>query len=886
MIRKILLILLFIFLKLNAQTFSINGKVTDENNNPLENATVSLMKQKDSSIINYTGTNKSGNFSIKTPKQNETVFLLISGSQFRPISRIFKNISQNEELGTLKLIKDLVINIEEVQINAAPVIIKKDTVEYNASRMKVKPDSKIDDLVKEIPGAEIDTDGKITVNGKSVSKIHINGKPLFDKNGKIELETIPANIIKKIQVTTSKTKEEELTGRTPITDSLTINFVMDKKNRLGTITNLRLGYGSNNRYDGALFFTKINQDSKLSLSAGSNNINSGLSGKTGSGAGIFTTTIVNATYSNKFDNLDLERLNANFYQRNTETYSKIARTTFLPDYKLDKNTERSGKRDLKRFSFNTNATLRLNKSTNLIFNSSFNNNTNEGASENNSSTYRDNILLNSSSGVINQKSINNNFSQSLAVTKKFEKQGRSFSGSVSTNITGNSSTDYNLTNTIFNQSPLDNDYRNQRTVAKNQNTDFNFNARYDEPVSDSAIVSTEITYISQSLKNDRQVHDFNLATEDYSSYNTLLSNLINQNINSLYSSVGYDLNKTRFRFFFHANLEINNNDFNSVFNNEDKSFLRNFVFPSYNTKFIYRFSRTKSVELSNMSSFNAPSMMSLNPFTDISNPLVTIQGNPDLESTWKNTSSLYFLNRNIPKNITYSAKIKFDYTDNDVSDYSYYDDAGRQFRTYANISGNKVLSLDSRFTKSWKWRGNDFRISPSFYSSYAQRKGFINGTEYKNSVYNIAPKITLKLVLKEIMDINSSLGINYNISNFENYRIDKTRAAQQNFSFGMTNYFMKSSLYFINEISIAKNNNISAGFNRTSYFWNTGANYQFYKKQMTLKFSINDVLNQRQNAIRNIGDNYIEDREDLVLRRHFMLSLLLNVSRFGGNKGS
>ena len=165
MIRKILLILLFIFLKLNAQTFSIKGKVTDENNNPLENATVSLMKQKDSSIINYTGTNKSGNFSIKTPKQNETVFLLISGNHFRPTSRIFKNISQNEELGTLKLIKDLVTNIEEVQINAAPVIIKKDTVEYNASRMKVKPDSKIDDLVKEIPGAEIDTDGKITVNG-------------------------------------------------------------------------------------------------------------------------------------------------------------------------------------------------------------------------------------------------------------------------------------------------------------------------------------------------------------------------------------------------------------------------------------------------------------------------------------------------------------------------------------------------------------------------------------------------------------------------------------------------------------------------------------------------------------------------------------------------
>ncbi len=882
--KKFWLIFILAFLKLNAQTYSLTGKVTDENNNPLENITVSLMKQKDSAIINYIGTNKSGNFSIKIPPQNEASFLQISEDKFKAFSRKFESIHQNENLGTIKLSKELVSNIEEVQITVSPVKIKKDTVEYNASFLKVKPDAKIEDLVKEIPGAEIDADGKISINGKSANKIHINGKPLFDKNGKIELETIPANIIKKIQITTSKTKEEELTGREPITDSLTVNFEMDPKNKVGVTNNIRLGYGSNERYDAAIFFTKINQDSRLSLAAGSNNINAGLSGKTGSGAGIFSTTTINATYSDKFDNLDIQRLNANYYERNSETYSKSARTTFLPDYKLDRNSERIGKRDLRRWGLSTNAISKLDKFTNLIFSSNFNNNITESTSDNQSLTLRDDVLLNSSSGSVKQKSVNNGFSQSLGITRRFQKERRNLTASVGSNFSENSGTDYNMTTTIFHQSPEENDYRNQRSLTKNQNTDFSFNARYDEPISDSAIVSTEITYKSLSLRNDRKVHDFDTATGEFSTYNSLLSNTIDQDINSIYAVAGYDLNKTKFRFYFNANLEINNNDFHSFFNNDNINFRKNFIFPNYNTRFVYKFSSTKSLELSNQSDFTAPQMTALNPYIDLSNPLLTTQGNPDLKSTWRNTSSIYFMSRDLPKHVTYSTSLKFSYMDNNVSDFSYYDDTGRQFRTFANISGNKTISWDSRFSKTYKWDKNEFRISPSFLTSYTHRKGFVDGVQYTNTIYNIAPKMTVRLNLRDILDLTGSANLNYNFSNFTNYRVDKTQAAQQNYSIGMVNYFLKSNLYFSNDINVTKNNTISAGFNRTSYFWNASVNYKFYKKQMTLRFNVNDLLNQRQNAIRNIGDNYIEDREELVLKRYFMVSLIININKFGDRK--
>lgn len=896
--KKFLLLFILFAIQLSAQTYTIEGKVHDSDNKPLENVTVSLLKQKDSSVVNFTGTNNNGSFSFKIPKQKEPTFLQISNDKFRMFSKKYETIDQNIEIGLVKLERDLSSDIEEVKIIASPVKIKKDTVEYNASYLKVDPNDKIDKLLEQIPGVETDEDGKMTVNGKPINKILINGKPLFNKDGKIAMETIPADLIKKIQITTSKTKEEELTGRTPKSDSLTINFNIDEKNNKGNIKNFNLGYGTDNRYDVKGLLAKFKQETNFALIAGSNNINisdfsvdgffennnrnKSANGRTAS-TGILRTSMIGANYADKIgDNFDLDKFSLEYKDSNLDTYSKTSRTTFLPDYKLDNNTERRGNSDKKTFSFNTDATIALDKRTNVTFSTNFSNNTTDNTNESSVFTLRDDVLLNSNKSSSLGNNIGNIFKPKIGLIKKFEKPNRSLSASVSNTFSENKNTNFNLQETIFYQSPDQNDYRNQLSENKSSNNSFSANVKYYEPVSDSATVSVEVNYDLQKLNKELVVNDFDAGTNDYSEFNSLLSNTLNQNNNLLNTGISYNLNKSKYNFRAGTNLNTTRLNVNSIYNLQDYSFQRNFVLPEYDLMLNYKFNKTTSLRISNSANFNVPQVSYLNPYIDISDPLITIQGNPDLKSTWQNSTNINFSTMNIARGINFYSRLGFNYTDNDIVNYSFYDDSGKQFSTYENISGNKRANFSTSLTKTYKWNGNKLDLSPSFAANYSFRKGFVDATEFTNNIYTLSPRFGVNLNLKDLMNLRASYGINYSSSHYSNYRIDKTNTARQNFSLRLTNYFFNKTLFFSNDFTFTKNSNIAADFNRNSYFWNSSVNYQFYKKQMMLKLSVNDLLNQRQNATRTIGDNYVEDREELILKRYFMLSLIVNLNTFGG----
>lgn len=908
--KKILWLLLLAFngMVLYAQNLQINGKVSDFDQKPVENATIYLLKEKDSSIINYTATNKEGKFSLKTDDLNEPSILKINAEKLSPYSKKLEKISQSLNLGDIELEKNNVKNIEEIKITVSPVKIRKDTIEFSASSIKVRPDSKIEELLKKIPGVEIDNDKKITVNGKEVDQIMINGKPFFDKDGKIALQNLPADIIKNIQFTTTKTKEEELSGKKPKSNTTTINFNIDEKKNKGLMSRLTLGYGSDKRYEGSGLLSYFKNDTKISLIASSNNINSqgfsnddvfdnmgagrnssGMQGgtsSTGRGSkGIQKSTTIGINYNDKFGkDADLDNFSLSHSNSDTETASKASRTTLLPEYTLTTHSESKGESETQQYSADASAKITLDSLSTIYISPRFNNSRSTSISSSQSSTLRDNALLNGSNSYMSSESESNSFNPYLYFSKQFRKERRSVNAKMSSTISESKRDNLNRSETVFYQGNEQNDNRNQLSKTKKQNNTYNFSAGYTEPVSDSATVSFEVAYNSKISRDSRDVNDFNAASGQYSDYNSPLSNSLMQKINQLIPELSFDLNKKKFSIWASVNFDISEMKVNSVYNGQHYRLQKDFVLPGYNFNLRYQFSESKILNLSNYANFTIPGAEQLTPYEDTSNPLVTSTGNPNLRNTWTNSSSLFFNNYNLIKNMNYYVSLSFMYRNNDVVNYSRYDNSGKQLVTYDNVSGNKNMNLGGGFSKTFKWKDSKLTVNPRFSMQYNYNKGFINGQFFTNESYSLNPGLNVTYELKDKLSIKPSYRLGYNFSKYKNYSIDNVNTANQTLKLELTQYLFDSRVVFGNDFEYNTNSNIAPGFKKDFYFWNTSLGYSFFKKQLTAKMKIYDVLNQNQSVRRTISNSYIEDREDLILKRYIMFSLSMKLNRFAGKK--
>ena len=355
------LFVLFCSLSFGQSTFTLKGKVIDEITSlPIESATVYLSNVKDSAVVDYTITNKFGLFDFKIKKVNQPVYLKVSYISYQDVKIDLTSIIADKDFGTLAL-KESVNALDEVVIKneAPPIRIKKDTLEFNASSFKVRPDSNVESLLKQLPGVEIDADGKITVNGKEVNQILVNGKPFFDKDGKIALQNLPSDIINKVQVTETKTTKEEKTGQAATSNNASINLTIDEKKNKGFFGKVMAGTGSDKRYESSGLANYFKNKTKLSVLASSNNINStgfsmdeifdnmgggrsrsmwvngdgsfGINGRRfGGNTGITRSNMVGINYSDQWAK-KLEATGSYFFSNtNSENLNRTNQTNLLP----------------------------------------------------------------------------------------------------------------------------------------------------------------------------------------------------------------------------------------------------------------------------------------------------------------------------------------------------------------------------------------------------------------------------------------------------------------------------------------------------------------------------------------------------------------------------
>lgn len=508
---------------------------------------------------------------------------------------------------------------------------------------------------------------------------------------------------------------------------------------------------------------------------------------------------------------------------------------------------------------------------------------NSGTSK--SLTLRDDRLLNESGSSSHTNEENNSFNPNVYFSKNFKKRGRLMSATINSTISESKRNQINQSqNTFYQESGTTSDNRDQLQKNQTQNNDYSFSAGYTEPVSDSATISLELQYSSKLSRDLRDVSDFDAATGQYSTYNTVLSNSMDQKINQVSPELSFFLSKKKYNTWSNVSLDISDMKVNSVFKGQRYDLQKNFVLPRYTFFFQYVLSDRKRLTLSNSSSFNIPNAEQLIPYQDESNPLITYTGNPDLKNTWTSSSNVSFNNFNIIKNFSYYINAGFTYRNNDVINYTKYDSSGKQIVTYDNVSGNKNINFSTGLSKTFKWKDNKLTISPRFSMNYTYNNGFINGQLFKSNSYSFNQGLNLNYEIKDKMTIKPSYRLGYNFSKYTNYSIDNVNTANQALKLELTNYLFNSRLVFGNDFEYNTNSNIAPGFKKDFYFWNTSLGYSFFKKQFTAKMKIYDILNQNQSVRRTISNSYIEDREDLILKRYIMFSLSMKLNSFGGKK--
>ena len=902
-----LLLFLSFFLVANAQNdIVIKGTVYDINTQvPLELATVYFSNAKDSTVIEYANTDKNGVFKIATKKYDKPVFLKVNYMGYQPYTEEQSSLLESKDFGKLYLMQNTKeLNEVVIKSEAPPIRVKKDTLEFNAASFKLRPDANLEVLLKQLPGFEVDSEGKITVNGKEVNQFLVNGKAFFDKDGAIALKNLPADIINKVQVSDYKTKKEELSKQESTSDYSSINLTIDEKKNKGYFGKFLAGYGTDDRYETSLILNFFKDKQKISILASANNINStgftqdevfdsmgggrnanGNARASGTGRGITESSMVGLNYNDEWSKNFEASGSYKFENSVNKNESKSNQANFLPTSTFF--TESNSKARSENTGNNANFELeyKINPNTRLVFTPAISQSRANSLSESSSfSKDEEEVSLNESNSKSYRESTATSFANSINFNKGFEKRARNLSFVFSNNNTANDSDGINVSKTVFYQGSKPDDERNQNSKGDNSYDSYSADIEFTEPITDSLRVRIGADFDWQNSINDAKTYDFDMASQSYSDLNDLQTNYTTSSRNSITPKVGLSFEKNDFTFNLNSSTSIVDFDNHSLYLGKTTDLNQKYVLPFGRAQIRYKLDRSKFFTLRYDYSNTLPSSTQLMPVGNLSNPLNTIIGNPNLNPTEKNSVNLNYRNFDMRTRSGYTFYMRGDFFNSEIVSTSVYDSSGKRTTTYKNISGTYNTSIGGNWNQTIKREAHVLRYGASINGNYSFDKGFTNTVLYSSKRVGVTPRVYFSYDYGELLTIAPSYNFSYNESRYTNSSLKASSNVVHRINLQTTNYWPKNWT-FGNDFGYTYNSNISNGFKKDFYLWNTSLSYGFFDKKMTLKVKVYDVLNQNQSATRTISPTTIRDEENTVLKRYAMFSLAYKLGNFGGKEG-
>lgn len=922
---------------------AVTGTVVEsDTKEPLSLTTVQLLR-KDSTMAVGGLTADNGSFKLTAPADGQYI-LKVTSVGFKTVTR---NVTiaggKNAALGTLAMSVDAIMLKGAVATgHAAKVTTKEDTFIYNAAAYRTPEGSVVEELVKRLPGAQMDDDGNIKINGKEVKKILVDGKEFMTGDTKTALKNLPTSIIEKIKAYDEKSDLSRISGIDDGNDQTVLDFGIKKGMNRGFMSNADLAAGTHERYAARVMAAQMNSDLRVMGMFNANNVG-GMGfggGRRGGGAGRRGLTApkmagVNLNYEKK-DKLKFDA-SLRWNHSDGDTWTKSSTEHFVSTSGSFGNSRNQSYSRSNSWNGQMRLEWQPDTMTTISFRPNFSYSTNDGSSMSSSGTFNEDPFLYTSDPLspdaldmlgdmdlmVNSRR-NNSISYSdskniggmLQLNRRLSSTGRNVTLQVNGSYSESGSKSLQANNVHLYQKKnhlgLDSTYQTNRyNLTPQKNYNYSIRATYSEPIMKATFLQFSYEFQYKYTKSDRSTYDFSNLGEDYfdglspfyrgwDSYLARLSNPFESYLDrdlsrfSEYTNYIHDIQvmlriiRKAYNFNVGLTLMPQKTHFVQHYKGHNADTVRTVTNFTPTADFRWKISKVSQLRFNYRGRTSQPSMTDLLDITDDSNPLSITKGNPGLKPSFSNNFFIRYNNYIQNHQQGMGANLRFQTVSNSIANKVTYDPVtgGRTSRP-ENINGNWSINGDGFYNIAIDTTGY-FNVNTTTGFGYTNSVGYLDLHRDGNTVKSTTKSTSINERLAASyrndwieFEVNGTVEYNHSSNKLQpNSNLDTWR-----YSYGFnTNLTMPWGT----SLSTDLNMNSRRGYNDESLntnelIWNVQMSHSFLKgKNLIVMLQFYDLLHEQSNISRAINAMGRTDTEYNSITNYAMLHVVYRLNLFGG----
>lgn len=902
---------------------SITGTVVDTaSGQKLAKSSIVLVHAKDSMLYRFTRSDEVGNFQLSNLDTGEYM-LFATFPEYADYVERFKldSASTVMDFGDIGLVLRSKL-LEEVLVSRSQAItIRGDTTEYDAASFTIQPNAKVEDLLKQLPGIQVDQDGKITAQGQTVNKVLVDGEEFFGDDPTLVTRNLRGDMVDKVQLYDKMSDQAEFTGVDDGDRSKTLNIKLKADKKKGHFGKIDAGSGTNKMYQGQAMFNRFDNKQRfsafgtigntgrtglnwqdadryspsgnmtltddggimISFSGGQDEIESW--GGRYDGRGIPSVLNGGAFYSNKWND-GKQSINGNYKigELGVKGSSNTISQNNLPTGTI--NTESGQTFDRRIFrqrggailetQFDSTSNLKVTLNGTLKNGETTEFNESEG-------TNRTGQMLNESMRRTDNQTNGRDMYLSALWTKKLRKAGRTLSWELNETINQNKANGLLYSENSFYNDAGEVDSLllvDQMKINDTKNSVFNSNITYSEPFTNTLSLVLNFRLTANNGTSLRQ--SFNpVGSGDYTDLDSIYSN--DFKLNQLANQLGAIFNFKKGKSTLNFGTRMSRVQFDQTDRYVDDRFERSFTNHNPQLQWQYRFSQQKSFNISYDGNNTQPTINQIQPVRVNDDPMNIVLGNPDLKPSYTNRLNVWYNSFKVLGNQYVYFSGSFSNTSNAIVSNTYTDSVGRNTFQFANLGDKTPMNyyFYSNFSKNLKkW---DINVGAGLNTNGNIYYNLANGTLNKTVSSSYSGTIFLRQYIQKKYDFNLSFGPSYT------YGESSLQPDLNNNGWGMDgrysfNVYLPWKFQISSEgtyMYTAATQSFDEDFER---FIVDASLLKKFLKDETLQFSVgvNDVFNQNIGFSRSASSTYITQNRYTTITRFLMFSLTWDFNKMGG----